>query len=33
MKRIEGAMEKTKDQEGSLVDVSQYNTMNDGVSV
>ena len=31
LERIEGAMQKTKDQEDSLVDVSQYNTMNDGV--
>ena len=31
LERIEGAMQKTKDQEDSLVDVSQYNTMNDVV--
>ena len=31
MKRIEGTMEKKKDQDGSLVDVSQCNMTNDDV--
>ena len=30
--RIEGAMQKKKDQESSLVDVSQCNMLKDGVS-
>ena len=32
MKPIEETMQKKKDQEGSRVDVSQCNMMNDGVS-